>query len=248
MTLSIAHVTRRPISPPGDLARVRATIAAAPLFQSLPLSSIEDLTQRVSQRAVKPHKTIVSQAEPGDSMFIIQKGRVKVVIFGENGREVTLSILRAGDVFGEMSLFDGKTRSANVIAIEPTTLLCLHRDDLLRHIANHPRTSLNLLGQMASRLRRADDTIAQLALCDVNQRLVWQLVSLAREEGVQSSEGWMVRRRPTQQELANMIGSCRETISRAFNQLARDELIVAKGRSMLVTPALVAIADKRHVG
>jgi CRP/FNR family cyclic AMP-dependent transcriptional regulator len=123
--------------------------------------------------------------------------------------------------------------------MEPTALLALSRDDLLRHMAAHPRTALNLLGEMADRLRRADESIAQLALCDVNERLVHRLISLAREEGTESPEGLMVRRRPTQQELANMIGSCRETISRAFNQLARDGMIIPRGRSLVVTRALL---------
>jgi CRP-like cAMP-binding protein len=226
------------------MARVRAAIARAPLFAALPLSAIEDLTQRVTIRRVNAGGTVVSQDEPGDAMFIISAGRVKVVIFGENGREVTLSILRPGDAFGEMSLFDGKARSANCIALEPTQLLVLSRDDLLRHIAAHPRTALNLLGEMAQRLRRADEAIAQLALCDVNERLVRRLVSLAHEEGVKAPEGVLVRRRPTQQELANMIGSCRETISRAFNQLARDGLIIPRGRALVVTEALIERTEK----
>jgi CRP/FNR family cyclic AMP-dependent transcriptional regulator len=115
----------------------------------------------------------------------------------------------------------------------------------MRHIAAHPRTAMNLLGEMAKRLRRADDTIAQLALCDVNERLIHRLVGLAREEGTSSAEGLIVRRRPTQQELANMIGSCRETISRAFNQLARDGLIIARGRALVVTHALVDRAERK---
>jgi CRP-like cAMP-binding protein len=144
-----------------------------------------------------------------------------------------------------MSLFDGAVRSANCVAIEPTTLLVLSREDLLKHMSSHPRTSINLLAEMARRLRRADETIAQLALCDVNERLIHRLVGLAREEGAESPDGLVVRRRPTQQELANMIGSCRETISRAFNQLARDGLIIPKGRSLVVTPALIEKAEKR---
>jgi len=249
MTLSIAHPRsnrfNRPSSPE-DPARIRATIARAPLFTALPLSAIEDLTQRVSVRRVSVQTSIVSQDEPGDSMFVIMTGRVKVVIFGENGREVTLSILRPGDSFGEMSLFDGEDRSANCIAVEPTVLLVLSREDLLRHLANHPRTALNLLGEMARRLRRADENIAQLALCDVNERLIHRLVSLAKEEGTESPDGVLVRRRPTQQELANMIGSCRETISRVFNQLARDGLIIPRGRALVVTPQLIARAEKRR--
>jgi CRP/FNR family transcriptional regulator, cyclic AMP receptor protein len=168
-----------------------------------------------------------------------------VVIFGESGREVTLSLLRSGDSFGEMSLFDQAPRSAHCMAIEPTTLLVLSREDLLRHMQAHSRTAMNLLGEMARRLRRADETIAQLALCDVNERLIHRLVGLAREEGASGPDGLVVRRRPTQQELANMIGSCRETISRAFNQLARDGLIIPRGRSLVVTPALIERAEKK---
>ena len=244
MTLSIARPYARTGLSPEDPARIRAALARAPLFQSLPLTAIEDLTQRVAVRRVPAQGTVVSQDEPGDSMFVIAGGRVKVGIFGENGREVTLSILRPGDAFGEMSLFDGEARSANCIAIEPTTLLVLSREDLLLHMASHPRTSLNLLGELARRLRRADETIAQLALCDVNERLIRRLIALAREEGSEAPDGLLVRRRPTQQELANMIGSCRETISRAFNQLARDGMIIARGRSLVVTQALLDRRDR----
>lgn len=247
MTLSIAHsVSSYPrTGNTEDPARIRATIARAPLFAALPISAIEDLAERVTVRRFAAHKTVVTQDEPGDSLFVIMSGRVKVVIFGENGREVTLSILRPVDAFGEMSLFDGEARSANCISLEASTLLALSREDLLRHLANHPRTTLNLLGELARRLRRADDCIAQLALCDVNERLVHCLVGLAREEGAEVPEGLLVRRRPTQQELANMIGSCRETISRAFNQMARDGLIIPRGRAMVVTQQLIERASKR---
>ena len=245
MTTFVMAPAARTGAPLDEQARVRAAIARAPLFTSLPPAAIDDLCQRIAVRRMSAHSTVVTQDEPGDAMFIIMSGRVKVVIFGENGREVTLSILRPGDAFGEMSLFDGKARSANCIAMEPTVLLVLSRDDLLRHIGAHPRTALNLLGEMADRLRRADESIAQLALCDVNERLVHRLVSLAHEEGTESPEGLMVRRRPTQQELANMIGSCRETISRAFNQLARDGMIIPRGRALVVTRALLDRANVR---
>jgi len=102
--------------------------------------------------------------KPGEvsAMFLIMSGRVKVVMFGESGREVTLSMLRPSDTFGEMSLFDQGPRSAHCLAIEPTTLLVLSRDDLMKHMQAHPRTAINLVSEMARRLRRADETIAQL--------------------------------------------------------------------------------------
>jgi CRP/FNR family transcriptional regulator, cyclic AMP receptor protein len=248
MTLSIARTqTHSRITRIGaeEPARIRAAIARSPLFTALSLAAIEDLTQRVVVRRVPAQHTVVSQDEPGDSMYVIMTGRIKVVIFGENGREVTLSLLRSGDAFGEMSLFDGESRSANCITLEPTTLLTLSREDLLRHLAAHPRTALNLLGEMARRLRRADESIAQLALCDVNERLIHQLAALATAEGTKAVEGMLVQRRPTQQELANMIGSCRETISRAFNQLAREGLIIPRGRAMIVTHELIGRSIRR---
>jgi CRP-like cAMP-binding protein len=173
-------------------------------------------------------------------MFVIMSGRVKVVIFGESGREVTLSLLRSGDSFGEMSLFDQAPRSAHCLAIEPTTLLVLSREDLLRHVQAHPRTAINLLSEMARRLRRADETIANLALHDVHRRLVRTLERLAREDGEESPDGLILRRRPTQQDLANMIGSCRETISRAFTSLIKQGLMVPRGRSLVLTRRLLA--------
>jgi CRP-like cAMP-binding protein len=234
------------IPPPDDPARIRATIARCPLFAALPINAIEDLTARVVIRKVNAGSAVVAQDEPGDAMFLIMVGRIKVVIFGESGREVTLSLLRAGDSFGEMSLFDQAPRSAHCLALEAAVLLVLSREDLMKHVQAHPRTAVNMLGEMARRLRRADETIAQLALCDVNERLIHRLVGLAREEGASKPDGLVINKRPTQQELANMVGSCRETISRAFNQLARDGLIIPRGRALVITPALIEKAERRR--
>jgi CRP/FNR family cyclic AMP-dependent transcriptional regulator len=244
-TTTISTVLGRAVVNPDDPARIRASIARAHLFAALPISAIEDLSQRVTVRRLGAGAAVFSQDEPGEAVFVLMSGRVKVVLCGESGREVTLAILRPGDSFGEMSMFDGGVRSAACIALEPTAVLALSREDLMRHVQAHPRTALNLLGEMARRLRRADETIAQLALCDVNERLIHRLVGLAREEGSSGPEGIVVRRRPTQQELANMIGSCRETISRAFNQLARDGLIIARGRALVVTSALIERSERR---
>jgi len=177
-------------------------------------------------------------------MYLIISGRIRVSILGESGREVTLSSLRAGQSFGEMSLLDGNLRSANCIASEASTLAMLRKTDLLQHMTRFPATAMNLLQDLARRLRHADENIAQLALCDVNERLIHRLIHISEEEGFRAAEGMLIKRRPTQQELANMVGSCRETISRAFNQLARDGLIVSKGRTLLITNALLSKSSK----
>ncbi len=224
-----------------EQARIRTTLGKVAIFRDLGAATLDDLSRRVSVRRVQGGDPILAQDEVGDSLFIVMAGRVKVVMSGESGREVTLAVLRPTDIFGEMALFDGRARSATVIAIDPATVLALSREDVLRHLTAHPQTALNLLGEMSRRLRKADETIAELALCDVQDRLIRRLIALAREDGQELPEGALIRRRPTQQDLANMVGACRETISRTFNTLARRGLIVPRGRSLLVTRRLVAM-------
>lgn len=240
MTLGLArnHDEAVSIFEREEQARIRAAIARVHIFRELSAESLDDLATRVTPRRALGGSPIIGQADPGDALYILMSGRAKVVMVGENGREVTLAVLRPYDVFGEISLFEGGQRAASVVALEPVTALALGRADLVRHLADHPQTALNLLGELARRLRRADETIAELALCDVEDRLIRRLVHLAKEDQTDLEGGMLIRRRPTQQDLANMVGSCRETISRTFNQLARRGLIEPRGRALLVTRGL----------
>ena len=110
----------------------------------------------------------------------------------------------------------------------------------LLHLRRSPSTALNLLGEMSQRLRRANENIVSLALQDVEVRLVKTLARLARDEGSTNPDGSLIlRRRPTQQELANMVGSSRETVSRTLAAMARQGLTVTRGRSLLLTERLL---------
>jgi CRP-like cAMP-binding protein len=226
------------------LDRFRAMLQQTSIFRGVGPSAIDDLVRRLQVRSRSSGALLVAQDEPGDALYIMFTGRVKVVLFGENGREVTLATLGPGECFGEMSLLDGRPRSANVVAMDDSVMLVLTREAFAEHLRSHPQTALNLLGDLARRLRRADETIADLALCDVNVRLVRVLERLARQDGEDTMEGLVLRRRPTQQELANMIGSCRETISRAFTSMIGKGLLVPRGRSLLITRRL--LDESRH--
>jgi CRP/FNR family transcriptional regulator, cyclic AMP receptor protein len=145
-------------------------------------------------------------------------------------------------------VFDAAVRFPEVTAIEPTVMLMWTRDEMLRHLQSHPRTAVSLLAEMSRRVRRLEQGMSQLALCDVNQRLIQCLVAIAREEGFANADGQLViRRRPTQQELANMVGSCRETISRAYNQLGRSGMIIGNGRSLIITQPMIEKAEQRKI-
>jgi CRP/FNR family cyclic AMP-dependent transcriptional regulator len=221
------------------LDRYRALLAQSTLFRGVAPSAIDDLSRRLQVRTRAAGALLIAEDEPGDAMFLIAEGRVRVALFGESGRELTLSVLGRGDFFGEMALLDGRPRSANVVASDDTTLLVLTRDAFVEHVKAHPQTALNLLAEMTRRLRRADETIGSLALHDVHRRLVRTLERLAREDGEVAGDGLTLRRRPTQQDLANMIGSCRETVSRAFTSMIKQGLLVPRGRSLHLTRRLL---------
>jgi len=223
-----------------DHGKWRQALQNRSLFRGLSETAIEVLTTKLQHCWGKEGTALVSPEQPADGLFIVLSGRVKVVMYGDNGRELTLAILRPGEVFGELALLDGAPRSATVVAMTSAELLSLPREDFLLHLQHNPQIALNLLGEMARRLRRADETIVGLALQDVEVRLVHTLVRLASEEGsVRNQDGLVLRRRPTQQELANMVGSSRETVSRALAAMARQGLAVPRGRTLVLTEQLL---------
>jgi CRP-like cAMP-binding protein len=209
------------------------------IFSHLNEAALLDLLRRMSVQRWHGGAIIVGQNEPGDGLYVVVRGNAKVVLFGENGREMTLSLLGPGDFFGEMSLFDGKPRSANVVAVEDSTLLTLDREAFLAHLRVSPETSLRLLRELSERLRRANGLINNLAMHDVPSRLARTLVALAEESGEIREDGILISRRPTQQDLANMVGTCRETVSRALSSMARRGLVTPRGRSLLLSRALL---------
>jgi len=209
------------------------------VFSHLSEPALLDLYKRMSVKHWHGGAIIMGQNEPGDAIYVLVSGKAKAVLFGESGREMTLAVLKPGDFFGEMSVFDGKPRSANVVAEDDSVLLVLDRENVLAHLTQNPETALRLLKEMALRLRRANEVINNLALHDVTSRLTRTLLTLADESGEQLAEGVLIRQRPTQQDLANMVGTCRETISRSLSAMARRGLVVSRGRSLLLTNSLV---------
>lgn len=205
------------------------------IFEGLEADSIHNLSRELRPMEFPKDTLIVGQDDHGDSLYIIESGRVKVVLYGESGREVILTIFRAGDFFGEMSLLDGEPRSANVIALEPTVALVLSRDDFQRFLETHPHAALRVLEEMSKRLRHADAVIGNLALLDVYGRVARILIDLARKEGESQDEGIMIRERPTQQDLASMIGTSRETVSRVLSEFQRRGFLSMQGKSILLS-------------
>lgn len=204
------------------------------LFRCLTEEQFRALAQVANERRFARGELIILAEEEGDALFVIQQGQVKVSIFHEDGREYILSLLSPGEVFGELSLLDGRPRSANVVAIEDTTLIALRRADFLRLLASSPQIAVALLEELAARLRRSDYQVEGLALFNVASRLSKTLLRLALERGVETGSGLLIKERPTHQQLANMTGTTRETVSRVLKQLERQGYIACRGRELLI--------------
>jgi len=210
-------------------------ISKVPLFADVPVEQLEGISALLVEHEVPAGANIVSRDEAGDTMYIIAKGRMKVVIHGDNGREVILTILKSGDFFGEMALLDDLPRSANVVAAEDSKLLMLKRDQFRGFLEQSPVTALNVMAELSHRLRRADEIISNLALLDVYSRVAHALIDLARRDGEEVEEGILIKERPTQQDIASMIGTSRETVSRVLSEFQRRGFVEMRGREIVLS-------------
>lgn len=217
-------------------------LATVPLFGGLGAADLERFADVTRERAYSKGSVILFQDDPGDALFIVRSGRVKVVLIGEDGREVILGILGVGQHFGELALIDGEPRSAHVIAMEDAQLFVLRREDFRSRVSESPSIAWALLSELSRRLRRADGQIGSLVLLDVHGRIARLLLAATPD-----AEAALVDRRLTHQTIAHMIGASRETVSRAMSDFQERGFIAAERRQVTITnrAALEALAHRR---
>jgi CRP/FNR family transcriptional regulator, cyclic AMP receptor protein len=221
--------------------RGRGLLRNVSIFADLDAAAVAALERLAEVKDYRAGAVIVSQEDRGDALFVLVSGKVKVVLYGDSGREIILSIFKSpGDFFGEMSLLDDEPRSATVIADRASRLLVLSRREFQTHLEGHPRTALRVLQEVSRRLRRADAVIGNLALLDVYGRLAGKLREMAETDGEETDEGVLVRQRPTQAEIAAMIGTSRETVSRALSEFSRRGWVEMSGKRLLLRRPFLA--------
>lgn len=213
---------------------VHEIFAKVPLFQGLSASDRLALAEATTLRKYRRGERIVTQGQPGELFFVIVKGRVGVTILSPEGREVVLTTLSDGDHFGEMALIDDSPRSASVVAVERAELAVLTRPIFFDLLRSNMVLTRALLASFSRRLRHANNTIEGLAALDVKSRLARYFRELSVSRGRQAGGGWVVVVRPSQREIADTIGTTRETVSRTMTQMAHENLIVAKGKVVYV--------------
>jgi CRP/FNR family transcriptional regulator, cyclic AMP receptor protein len=204
-------------------------LASVPMFSGLQRDELLKFAELTRERTYPKGSVILFQGDPGDSLYVLRQGRAKVVLIGEDGREVILGVLEPGAHFGELALIDDQPRSAHVIAMEDAQLLILRREDFRRRVEANPSVAWALLIELSRRLRRADQKIGGLVLLDVPGRISRLLLDLSAESATATIDKPL-----THQTIAQMIGASRETVSRAMKEFQEEGLIRVERRRIAV--------------
>jgi CRP/FNR family cyclic AMP-dependent transcriptional regulator len=200
-------------------------IGRIPLFTSLKPGHMALIAEKLTLRQYRRGAIIFHKDDPGLTLYIMKSGQAKIVTSSSDGEEVILAILTGGDFFGELSILDGKPRSATVVAMEDTSVFTLDRSDLVNVIMGQPEVAIEMLAAMSVRLRHANILIEDASFLDLPARLAKRLMELAKKHGIETDSGLKIDVRMTQQDLANAIGASRETVNRLLGQFQDQGLI-----------------------
>jgi CRP/FNR family transcriptional regulator, cyclic AMP receptor protein len=200
-----------------------------PLFAQLPAEGLEELAEHLRRRRFGRGDAIFYQGDPGTSLCIVAEGRVKLSLISSQGREIIIDLVRSGEVFGEMALLDGEPRSADAVAVEPTILMLLDRQDFIDCLLKRPQLAVDLLGILSRRLRRDASLLQDAAFLDVPARLARTILRLAEPP---RDGGEPMTPRLNQTDLAGLTGTTRETLNKWLG-VFQDEGLVRLDRGRI---------------
>lgn len=209
-----------PILPdPGLLARI-------PLFHDLTPEQLSWLNDHLHRKTFPPGSNIATVEQPGEVIYIILEGTVKIYVDRVDGTSVILAILGPGDIVGEMSLVDSSGRSANVVTLETSDLLWMERSLFQECLQQAPAITYNLVGILSRRLRLANEQIQALATMDIHGRIARQILAFAQQYGQTTSDGdSLIPIRLTQSDLADLVGASRERVNQVMVHYKRHKYI-----------------------
>ena len=185
-------------------------------FADLPEEEIKALSSATKRRTFRAGEVIFHRDDPGQVLYMIKEGKVKICIISPDGQEVSLAVLGKGEYFGEFALLDGLPRSTDAVALERVECYTLQRSDFLNAILKNPKIAILVLEALSKRLRTTDQMVEDLIFLDVYGRVAKKLLELADAHGVKTGEGVLIDVRLTQQELASMVGASRESVNKVL--------------------------------
>ncbi|MEW6602763.1 MAG: Crp/Fnr family transcriptional regulator [Nitrospirota bacterium] len=210
------------------------------IFASLTDQEMEQVINKMVVKQFKKSETILYEEDTSEYMYIILYGKVKAVRTTEDGKEIILAMHKTGSFFGEMSMIDGKTAPASVIATEDSLIAIISRKDFFSIIFLNNKVTSNLLKILCSRLRRCWDTIQLLNFNNALHRTKMLLLMLVDDYGEKTPEGTVLNIKLTHQDISNMTGLTRESVTRVIDKLQKNkEIIILKNKSICLTSAFV---------
>jgi CRP-like cAMP-binding protein len=208
------------------------------LFEGMGPDELRAMARTLRARRFRRGEVLFHEGDPGDALFVVASGAVKVVVPSEDGEEAILATLRRGDFLGELALLDGAPRSASAVALEATEALALPRDQFLALVATEPAIRDALMASLAGELRRLTTHVAELHFLDLTGRLAARLARLAEEHGDRLPDGSVRLDAPlTQSDLAAMIGATRQSVNKLLGEFEADGLLRME-RDSIVVPSL----------
>lgn len=195
-------------------------VRKAPLFAALDEESAAALEKSMSTVTVPRGQELFHEGEPGDRLYVILGGKMKLGRTSPDGRENLVTVLGPGEMLGELSLFDPGPRSLTATAVSDVDLAGLGHAELQAFLRERPQVAFTLLQALARRLRKTNDTLADMVFTDVPGRVAKALLDLSRRFGRQGDQGVLVAHELTQEELAQLVGASRETVNKALADFA----------------------------
>ncbi len=214
-----------------------AELAGTPLFAALDDEAAASLRSSMVEVRLPKGGTLFSEGDPGDRLYVVTDGKIKLGRRSADGRDNLLAVLGRGEMFGELSLFDPGPRAATATAVTKASVIGLGHEDLEPWLQSHPEVAAQLLRALARRLRRTNEAMADLVFTDVPGRVAKALLDLARRFGVPGEEGVHVTHDLTQEELAQLVGASRETVNKALADFASRGWMRVDSRAVTILDA-----------
>jgi CRP/FNR family transcriptional regulator len=202
-----------------------ALLQSIPLFSDIPQEQLRSLVRVLERRTYRKGQIILHQGDEGDSMFAIVSGRVRIYLLSPDGHEWSVYICDAGDFFGEMSLLTGEPRSANAEAMQRTEVLVLRRPAFRDYLLSNPISAIRVIEALSQRLRQTTESAEGLVALNVTQRIAQKLLELTERYGVPEDDGVMIDLDLSQEAIASLVGTTRESANRALSTLRSQGIV-----------------------
>lgn len=209
-------------------------LRSIPIFKDLHPTEFDNISNSFTLKNYPKNSMIVLEEEFGDTVYIVKVGTIKISRLNDEGKEVILALLGTGEIFGELAALDGEARSANALAQENCKVYAISRNDFIHLLKGNFKITFGLLGELAKRMRKSDQQIEALSLSDAEHRIGVSILNLAEDLGVIRKGQVTISNLPYQQDIANMAGTSRETVSRVFKLLEDRHMLFKEGHILVI--------------